>query len=67
MTTDLDPCDVVDADVVDDRCQQSGMSYCPGDAFPAIWTADPYMADVNDAHYLVYLHPACARELAQDI
>ncbi len=67
MTTDLDLPDVVDAIVVDDRCAQHGMPYCPGNSAPVLWLADPYDADIDNTHRLVYLHDDCAAQLAADI
>jgi hypothetical protein len=67
MTTDLDPYDVVDADLVDDTCADAGHSRCPGPSVPAQWMPDPYDADANNTDRLVYLHPQCATERALDI
>jgi hypothetical protein len=67
MSQDIDPYDVVAADLVDDQCQQSGQPYCPGPDMPAQWMRDPYAADVDNTTRLVYLHPVCANQLAQDI
>jgi hypothetical protein len=67
MTKELDVYDVVDAELVDEfgACMHDGFSCCPGG--PAPLGVDPYDADVNNGHAVVYLHPACAAERAADI
>lgn len=67
MTRDLDLTDAVDGDLVDDRCADTGMTYCPGDRAPVLWLADPYDDDINNTRRLVYLHADCADQRSRDI
>jgi hypothetical protein len=67
VTRDLDLTNAVDGDLVDDRCADTGMPYCPGDGVPSRWMPDPFDADISDDHRLVYLHDDCAEQRAANV
>jgi hypothetical protein len=65
MTKDLQSYDVVDAEILDDTCESTGLPWCPGGPAPLV--EDPFDGDVNNTRRFAHLHDRCAYERAQDI